>query len=161
MIKQVDKVNQNPGDMAEQVFETIHTLMHLYRGQQFRTLQAEAQTLTHMEAKVMGFFARHPDASQRDLVNKTGRDKAQIARLIAGLRERGLLEATVDAQDRRSQRLALSAQGQALQQQLRQHGQHLSARALQGLSAAEGAQLQALLDRVLANLQQAVEQGLG
>lgn len=156
MMRHVDKVNQLPVDVAEQVFETIHTLMHLYRSQQFRAMQADAPALTHMEAKVMGFFARHPAATQRDLVNKSGRDKAQIARLIAGLRERGLLDSTVDERDRRSQRLTLSAQGLDVQKQLRQHGQQLSARALHGLSREQALQLQALLDQVLTNLQDAV-----
>jgi hypothetical protein len=35
-----------------------------------------------MEGKVLGFFARHPGATQRDLAQHSGRDKAQLARLI-------------------------------------------------------------------------------
>jgi hypothetical protein len=34
-----------------------------------------------MEGKVLGFFARHPGATQRDLAQHSGRDKAAVATL--------------------------------------------------------------------------------
>lgn len=156
MRKQVDNVNQKPSVQPSgavgDVFDAIHSIMHLYRSQQFRAFAGEAHELTHMESKVLRFFAREPGATLSDLVAHSGRDKAQLTRLIRGLRDKGLLEASADEADRRSTRLHLSAAGQALHGQLHRIGAELSGVALTGLDAAEREQLHALLQRVRANL---------
>jgi DNA-binding MarR family transcriptional regulator len=151
MRKLVDKVNQF--DASEDVFERIHTIMHLYRGQQYRALRGAEYELTHMENKVLGFFARHPGATQSDLVAHSGRDKAQLARLIRGLREHGLLDAQADVADRRSVRLMLTEQGRAVQDNLHQRGTELARVALAGMSEDERKVLAALLGKVRANLE--------
>ena len=152
MKKQVDKVNQNPVESGADVFEAIHAIMHLYRAQQLRASQAGEAPLTHMENKVLGYFGRNPGATQRDLAVHSGRDKAQLARLIGGLRDKGLLDAVAAADDKRSTRLSLSAAGRDAHAELRRHGATLSAAALTGLDAQEQATLLALLGRVQDNL---------
>ena len=160
MRKQVDKVNQNPavqpsGTVGD-VFDTIHSIMHLYRSQQFRAFAGGGHELTHelthMESKVLRFFAREPGATLSDLVAHSGRDKAQLTRLIRGLRDKGLLDASADDADRRSTRLWLSDAGRALHAQLHAIGAELSDVALTGLSTGEREQLHALLLRVRTNL---------
>lgn len=153
MKNKVDNVNKEAGEanVAAEVFEAIHSLMHLFRGRQFRALRDGPTAITHMEAKAMGFFARHPGATPSELAAHSGRDKAQIARLIAGLKERGLLLAEADPVDRRVQRLRLSPESAAAQAAVRAQGDRLAQAAMQGLSAAEQAQLLALLARVRAN----------
>jgi DNA-binding MarR family transcriptional regulator len=153
MRKVVDQVNQNPGAPAGEVMESVHTIMHLFRSRRQRSLRGEQHELAHMEVKVLGFFARHPGATQSDLASHSGRDKAQLARLVRGLRERGLLDAEADEFDRRSTRLRLSEQGLALHAELHRHDGDLAAAALAGLSAAEQATLLGLLARVRANLE--------
>jgi DNA-binding MarR family transcriptional regulator len=116
MQKLVDEVNQMPGSPAaaspaSEVMESVHAIMHLYRSRHQRSLRTDEHELAHMEIKVLGFFARNPNASQSELVAYSGRDKAQVARLIRGLRERGLLDARADELDRRSRRLSLTGQG--------------------------------------------------
>lgn len=137
--------------VAGEVFETLHTLMHLFRSQQFRALRDGPAAVTHMEAKVLGFFAKHPGATPSELVAHSGRDKAQVARLLAGLKERGLLLAEADTEDRRVQRLRLSPGAAAAQAAVREQGDALAQAAMKGLSAAEREQLLALLTRVRAN----------
>lgn len=164
MRKQVDKVNQNPddgatgaADMADEVFESIHAIMHFYRSRQYRALRDGGHELTHMETKALGYFARHPGATQSDLVAHTGRDKAQLARLIKGLRDRGFLEASTDAADRRSVRLQVTAAGQDVFRNLRRQGRHLSGVAVRGLGDAEREMLLTLLQRVRSNLESEAE----
>ncbi|MBB3196261.1 MarR family winged helix-turn-helix transcriptional regulator [Roseateles terrae] len=142
------------GRPEDDVMELIHTVMHQYRARQYRVLKDGPHDITHMDGKVLGFFHRHPGATQSDLAQHSGRDKAQLARLIKGLRERGLLAAEADEQDRRQVRLQLTDEGRAVQQALRRSSRHLSANAVQGLSPQEQAQLVALLGRVKANLDQ-------
>jgi hypothetical protein len=46
------------------VFEIIHAVMHLFRSGQHRVLRGGPHNVTHMESKVLGFFAGHPGATQ-------------------------------------------------------------------------------------------------
>jgi len=156
MRKSIDIVNHlrehRPDPAADDVLELIHGVMHQYRSQQYRVLRDGPHDITHMESKVLGFFGRQPGATQSDLAQHSGRDKAQLARLIKGLRDRGLLVAEVDAADRRNVRLSLSADGQALQQALKQQAGRLGERAVAGFSAEEHQALLSLLRRVQGNL---------
>jgi DNA-binding MarR family transcriptional regulator len=152
MKKHVDKVNQNATASGQDVFEAIHAVMHLYRARQMRAPAGAEPELTHMEGKVLGFFARRPGATLSDLVAHSGRDKAQLTRLIRALRERGLLDARADELDRRSTRLCLSASGAAVHALWHRQGAQAAEEALAGLPEAERGQLLALLERVRANL---------
>ncbi|MGI4719438.1 MAG: MarR family winged helix-turn-helix transcriptional regulator [Janthinobacterium lividum] len=155
MEKEVDNVNRFSLSKDGEVMEAIHAIMHLYRSRQYRALRADsaaAQEMTHMENKALGYFAHRPGATQRDLVRHSGRDKAQVTRLVQGLRDKGLLEARQDAADRRSTRLFLSAAGEAVYGDMHRQGQLLAEQALAGLSQDERQDLAALLGRVQANL---------
>ena len=166
MRKQVDIVNHvdstpasappaPPAGPADAVLELVHTVMHQFRSLQFHALRDAPHGLTHMDSKVMGFFAHHPGATLSDLAQHSGRDKAQLARLVKGLRERELLVAQADPADRRNVHLQLSAAGQAVQRALRHGARALNQRAVRGLDAGEQAQLAALLGRVKTNLDEA------
>lgn len=142
----------NSDPAAEDVVEAIHHTMHLYRARLYRMARDAAQTLSHMDGKVLAFFARHPGATQKDLVLHSGRDKGQIARLIAGLRERGLVDAEVDAADRRNIRLQLSADGRAAHKALHAQARRVAEDAVAGLDAGQRRELVALLGTVCARL---------
>lgn len=151
MRDKVDNVNRSAGT-PDDVLELVHAVMHAYRSLQYRVLRDGPHDITHMDAKVLGFFSRHPGATQSDLALHSGRDKAQLARLIKGLREQGLLDGRPDADDRRNVRLALTDDGRAVQKALTAQARKLSARAVAGFDPAERAQLVALLARVKDNL---------
>lgn len=140
---------------SDDVLEAIHEVMHLYRARQYRVLRDGAGELTHLEGKVLGFFSRHPGASQRDLAEHSGRDKGQLARLIGGLKERGLIEATADEGDRRSAHLQTTAAGRAVQQALQRRSRRLSKAAVAGLSDEQRQQLFDLLQKVRTNIEAA------
>jgi DNA-binding MarR family transcriptional regulator len=157
MRKSVDNVNHmaslpSAPSPAEAVIELVHGVMHQFRSRQYQVLRDGAHDVTHMESKVMAFFSHHPDATLSDLVAHSGRDKAQLAKLVKGLRERALLLGEPDPDDRRNVRLRLSDAGRAVQRALRAEAQALNTRAIDGLDAAEQAQLIALLARLKANL---------
>jgi DNA-binding MarR family transcriptional regulator len=151
MRKSIDNVNQSAA-ADDSVLEIIHSVMHQYRAQQFRALRDGPHDITHMDSKVLGFFGRNPGATQSDLAQHSGRDKAQLARLIKGLRDRGLLNGEADPSDRRNTRLTLTDAGQAVRRALQQQGKRLNATAVAGMGDAERKKLVALLQRVSQNL---------
>ena len=148
MTQPIDNVNHSGDD----VLDLVHTVMHQLRSLQYRHLRDGPHDITHMDSRVLGFFGRHPGATQSDLAAHSGRDKAQLARLVKGLRDRGLLVATADETDRRNVRLNLSADGEAVHASLRERALQLGGDAVAGFSPAEREQLAALLRRVQANL---------
>lgn len=152
MPKSIDTVNRLPGDIpsAEEVFEAIHQLMHLYRTRQYKVAPPG---LTHLEGKVLGFFARHPGATQSELAAHSGRDKGQVARLVGSLRDRALLDADPDADDRRNIRLRPTAEGHALLKVLQRHARKSAEKAAAGLDPGELQQLAGLLARLRDNLE--------
>lgn len=161
MRESIDNVNHKGGHPGEgrgkegpepDVLELIHQVMHRYRARQYRVLRDGPHDITHMDSRVLGFFDRHPGATQSDLATHSGRDKAQLARLVKGLRERGLLHGEADAQDRRNLRMTLTAEGKAVQRTLQQAARRLSAQAVTGLDEAQRAQLAQMLRQVNANL---------
>ena len=133
---------------ADDMFEALHDVLHLYKARRQQAIAASGQPLSHMEAKVIAFFGRRPGATLSDLVAHSGRDKSQLARLIAGLRERGLIEAREDEGDRRNIRLQLTPQGAAIHAELRQALRKVAREVAGGLSEAQRAQLLELLGKV-------------
>lgn len=152
MQKTNDNVNHSLKNKEDGVLDLVHTVMHQYRSLQYQALRDSPHDITHMEGKVLGFFGHYPGSTQSDLARHSGRDKAQLARLIKGLRERGLLDAIADEADKRNVRLNLTQDGQNVLGVLRQQGRHLNGKAVAGLDQAEQLQLQQLLLRVKANL---------
>jgi DNA-binding MarR family transcriptional regulator len=151
--KHVDIVNKKASDSPDEVFDSIHVVMHLFRSGQYRVLRDTGQNLTHMEGKILGFFARNPGGTLSDLVAHSGRDKGQLARLIRSLKDQGLLEARECDGDRRSMRLHLTSDGRAVHETLQRQLERLANVAVTGLSAEERQQFIALLHRVRANLE--------
>lgn len=153
MRKKVDKVNQ-PGEAAAgaRVIDGLHALMHLLRRRLQQAAQAEGDGLAAMELRALGFFVRHPGSTAKALAAHSGRDKAQVARLLQPLLARGLLAATPDEQDRRSLQLRPTAAGARIERRLAVQRQQIHDELLAGFGAAE---LQALADSLQRMLQAA------
>ena len=77
---------------ASDVFEAMHDLLHMYKAHMVRTMAAVHPELTLNEVRALMFVGRHPGASQKELVAHSGADKAQVARMVAQLQEKGWLE---------------------------------------------------------------------
>lgn len=151
MHNQDDNVNQyHPADM---VFEALHTVMHLYRSNHLQAIKEVDSGLTHMESRVLDYFYRNPGATLSDLVSHSGKDKAQLTRLIRGLRENKYLEAKEDATDRRSVHLTLSTSGRNLHIQLKRYREAILKNAVLGLSTEQCDELMRTLSILQKNLE--------
>ncbi len=136
----------------DEVVDQLADLTHLFKSRLRQAVQQEGGGLAPMEAKVLMFFARHPGSTASDLVEHSGRDKAQVTRLVQLLVDRHLLLREPDPTDRRQQRLTPTAQGAALHRVLHRHRQRLGQAMVKGLAADELAQLSSLLCRLRSNL---------
>ncbi len=151
MRKSVDNVNQL--DLADEVFEAIHEVMHLYRSHLGRAGDGdEAGPRARMEMRALAFFVRHPGLTLSDLASFTGRDKSQLARLVAALREQGLLDAHPDEEDRRIVRLQPTDEGLQLHRSMQVRQRKRAREAIAGLDEAQCRQLMELLGRIRENL---------
>jgi DNA-binding MarR family transcriptional regulator len=156
MRKSGDKVNQASGPATaseeEGLLDLVHSVMHRYRSQQYQVLRDSPSAITHLESKVLGYYQREPGNTQADLARDSGHDKAQLARLIGSLRERGLLKGEPSSSDARRVILKLTPAGQTLLKTLERQTRKLHAQATAGLSESEQRLLLALMRRVKANL---------
>lgn len=143
---------KTPRAPKEEIVDQLADLTHLFRSQLHQTIRQEGEGLAPMETKVLMFFARRPGSTASDLVEHSGRDKAQVTRLVQLLVDRGLLLREPDPADRRQQRISPTAEGTALQRVLHRQRQRLGQAMVKGLSSDELAQLSGLLGRLRANL---------
>jgi DNA-binding MarR family transcriptional regulator len=152
MRKTNDNVNHSQENNEDGVLDLIHTVMHQYRSMQYQALRDGPHDITHMEGKVLSYFGHYPGSTQSDLAKHSGRDKAQLARLIKGLRDQGLLDAVADEADKRNVRLTLTIDGQGVLTTLRQQAKRLNTLALKDMASNEQQELLQLLRRVQVNL---------
>ncbi|MCB6184856.1 MarR family transcriptional regulator [Leeia sp. TBRC 13508] len=150
MAQEKKQVEQH--ELGERCMDHIHSIMHLYRSKQYALLKDQAFELSHMEFKALNYFWYHPNTTQKDLVKHSGRDKSQLARLITGLKDKGLVLTTTDPEDRRVVRISLSPEGEQIHEEVKQLGKSLSMQAVAGLSVQESQTLQQLLSKIRSNL---------
>lgn len=135
----------------DQALDHLHELMHRYRAQMHALANEVDDGLAPMEARALGFFARHPESTATELVAHARRDKAQVTRLVKMLEARGLLQAVPDPADRRTRRLRLTDAGRSVQRRMAQQRKRLAERLVAGFSEPELAQLLGLLQRLQDN----------
>ena len=105
--------------------------------------------LTIPEWRCMAVLFRFAPLSAGEVAARTAMDKVQVSRAIAALVGRGLALQAIDRDDRRRSRLALSAAGRRMHDEIVPLARSAEARLLDGLDARERVEL----DRLLARLQ--------
>lgn len=98
-------------ETALQIFDTLHELLHLFRREIRHDLESTNEELTFGELRILVYIGRAPDCTQKSLVEHSRTDKAQIARTIAQLENKGLITRSRKPQDRRVHLLHLSPTG--------------------------------------------------
>lgn len=127
------------------VFAALHELQHLFRARMRQALEAAHPELTLNAMRVLMHAGKHPGITQRELVEYSHADKAQIARLLAQLQQQGWLTRRPDPDDARLRRLHLSANGRRLFAQLQALQDGIASTLLHEVPAAQQQQLLALL----------------
>lgn len=141
-----------PANPEQEVLDLLNALIHGVKAHMQQVLREDSDPITPMEMRALNWFAQHPASTQGELVQHSGRDKAQIARTISQLLERDLLARTEDEADRRCHRLSLTERGCSVHKKVQKHRRQLDARLVQGFAPGERAQAVALLQRMQDNL---------
>lgn len=131
--------------IAAEVFEVLHDLLHLFRARLLESLEAVQPGLTFNEFRILMHTGRHPGITQKELVEHSHTDKAQMARTLAQLQDKGWLERSASEADKRVRCLQLSAQGQQLFDQLRHRREQIATELLSDFPEAQQGLLHELL----------------
>ena len=134
----------NPSPSIE-VFDRLHELLHRFRARMRKAMETVHPDLTLNEMRILMRAGRQPGLTQRDLVEHSHADKAQMARLLAQLEAHGWLTRSASESDKRVRCLRLSAQGEALFARLRRLQESVAADLLRDCPPSAQAQLLALL----------------
>ncbi len=133
--------------LSIEVFNNLHDLLHVFRARMRKTMEASHPELTFNEMRILLRTGLHPGMTQRDLVEHSHIDKAQMARMLANLQDKGWLKRSTSESDKRVRCLHLSEQGQHLFAQLRDLQEQVATELLQDCPSPAQAQLLALLQQ--------------
>ena len=139
--------------LAADVFEVLHDLMHLFRARLLQSLERIQPGLTFNEFRILMHAGRHPGITQKELVEHSHTDKAQMARMLTQLQDKGWLERSASEADKRVRCLQLSAQGLQLFSQLKNQREQIAAELLRDFPVEQQTQLHALLQQALQGAQ--------
>lgn len=148
----VDKVNYYLGKNNMSLRDTIFGLAQVYRGHIKEAVHANELGLNGMHVRCLHAIASHPDCTANDIVQRMDKDKAQIARLIKDMLDKGWIVKQASDHDKRSQILSLSVSGEQLQQHISRLEKEIEANLLCSLSAQEIAEFHRIGGKMLARL---------
>jgi DNA-binding MarR family transcriptional regulator len=101
--------------------------------------------LSIAEWRLVAVLGRFGPLSANEVGERTAMDKVRVSRAVQRLVERGLVERTTDAADRRRSVLVLSAEGSAVRAEIAPLALDIERRLLAPLSPADRADLDRLL----------------
>jgi DNA-binding MarR family transcriptional regulator len=137
-------MDQSP---ATAIFEQLHVLATRFRNRIRDSVASVDQALTFNGMRVLMRAGRQPGITQKELVEHSQADKAQMARIIDHLHENGWLERTPCEHDRRVRRLHLTKQGRALYGKLERLQDRVAAEMLEACEPAVQQELLSLLQQ--------------
>ncbi|TMN72764.1 MarR family transcriptional regulator [Pseudoalteromonas sp. S1727] len=116
---------------------TLFTLTQSYRLIVRDAINATELGLNALHVKCLHIIADTPHCTANDIVNKTQRDKAQIARLIKELLSLALIAKCADENDKRCFILSLTNSGKTLYKTLKQAESTVDTLLCKGLDQAQ------------------------
>lgn len=137
-------------------YQLFHTVRMLGRAVESRT---QAAGLNRSRGMVLGHLAHHTEGvTATELRRCLGVTAASMSRLLSDMERDGLLQRTPHPVDARAMLIHLTDEGQAMMRIFPAIMAEIEQIAFAGFSAQERDQLRALLERLRANLGEAVDQ---
>lgn len=136
----------DPVDLDNAVFHLLRRVLQEHGA----SWQARLPRLTKPQYAVLHAIGETPGIEQAALRHRAAIDKATLASLLVRMEQRGLIERTVDSEDRRHRLLRLTADGSAELAASIPVADSVDADMLDRLTLAEREQLHALLGKLAA-----------
>ncbi|WP_353236600.1 MarR family transcriptional regulator [Diaphorobacter ruginosibacter] len=103
----------NADTLSTQLLDALHDLTHAYRSRMRSAMHSLEPGVTPNELRMLIFLGRTPQCTHKSMMDHMHADKAQIARTLNLLEERGWIVRAPNPQDKRSRVLELSESGAA------------------------------------------------
>ncbi len=110
--------------------------------------------LNGMHIRLLQMIRRHPDCTAQRIASVTGRDKAQITRVIKELESMALITRTPDPEDRRAQLLSLNEKGRGLMARIQDAEDEVKKTLLKGINKKDQNTFIEIGNRMLDNLRE-------
>lgn len=133
---------------------TLWQLAFQFKVSTRQTIREHGLRLNGMHVRMLHLIRTQPACAANRLAAITGRDKAQITRVIKELEAMDLIIRSPHPSDKRSRILALSEQGQQLMSKTLEAEQAVERQLLQGMSPDDITTFLDLAHRMLDNLRQ-------
>jgi len=127
-------------------------LANLLKADLERGFAARGLNITAEQWLILGRLYEEDGLVQNELAKRTSKDKTNIARILALMETRQLIERRADPNDQRMNKTYLTPLGRSLQSPLVEAAQETLARAQKGLSESDVRQLIEKLNIVFINL---------
>lgn len=136
----------------QSISDSVFALVQAYRIAMRSGLKAQQLGLNAMHVSCLSFIAASHHCTANDIVNHFSRDKAQIARLLKEMIEKDWLRKTANPEDKRSQLLSLTNEGQALASLIKETQSKVQSQMCQNLSDQQIEEFETLAKMMVGNL---------
>tara|TARA_R110000744_G_scaffold199219_8_gene318483 strand:- start:5833 stop:6267 length:435 start_codon:yes stop_codon:yes gene_type:complete len=142
--------------MQSQFIEQVITISERYRIAIRSAINASELGIGAMHVRSLAVIAKSPACTANCIVNELARDKAQVARIVKELVNANLIQKCAHANDKRSQTLSLTENGQSLMDKLHIAKAKINEQITQGLTPVQIRQFEQTARRIADNLQSKV-----
>jgi DNA-binding MarR family transcriptional regulator len=139
------------------IFYSLDKAIRSYRRLAQANIDRAGLDITIDQWLVLQVLLEHDDLTQQEIAERVFKDQASVARMLSLLLKRGLLSAVPLPQDGRRTRLRVTADGHRMLTAVQPIVLGNRALALAGISAADLALLQQVLERIARNCAPAAE----
>ncbi|MCL9780029.1 MarR family winged helix-turn-helix transcriptional regulator [Vibrio sp. S4M6] len=136
----------------EPLTEPIYHIMRSYKMAMRKTLKAKELGLNKMYIKCLSFIYTSENCTANDIANHFHRDKGQIARLVKDMIEREWITKVPNPEDKRSQILILTQQGNDIAQLVSDTQTTLQKKMQESLTKEETEAFRAIANKISASL---------
>jgi MarR family transcriptional regulator, organic hydroperoxide resistance regulator len=117
-----------------------------------RGFASRGHDITAEQWSVLSRLYEEDGLAQHEIADRISRDKTNVARILALMERRELIERRIDSDDHRARKIYLTDYGRSLENDLVASAKSVLTTAQQGLSAQEIQQMMASLNRIFENL---------
>ena len=132
--------------------DSLFTLFHTLKRSMQEQIEALNLEICPMNVRVLKIIANQPQCTAIDIANFLERDKAQVTRLLNSLTEKGLIVKKSNPEDKRSQCLCITENGQQVMKKIAEIDAWMVQKITKDLSKEQLEELQLILSQMIKNL---------